>query len=150
MKTLLRLALVASTLCALGGAAALIAESRSKAPLPLRFDPDPFVIPAAMNVDDETDVKVGVVNVSNEPARIIGVREFCSHACFYGRGLPVAIPANGRGYVTIRLKANDIGPFSDEVSFFTDRPTQPEITLRIEGNIGEEASDGAPSPPSEP
>jgi hypothetical protein len=144
VKTLLRLCLVASSLCALGGAAVLLAERRTTAPLPLRFDPQPFVIPAGLMQDDETDIAIDVVNSSDAPARIVGVREFCSHACFYGKGLPVTIPAKGRGQVTIRLKANDIGPFSDEVEFFTDRPSQPELTLRIEGDIEEGASDATP------
>lgn len=141
MKAVQRLALGVAFLSSVGGAFALLAGwGRSGDRLPLRFDPDPFVISAELVQDSESDIKVDVINVADEPARIVGVREFCSNACFYGKGLPVTIPSKGRGQLTIRLKANDLGSFSEIVEFFTDRPSQPELTLRIEGNIGKDAS----------
>jgi hypothetical protein len=149
---LLRLCLEVSLLCLVGSAIGLVAGlGRSIDAPPLRFDPDPFVIPADLAQDSESDIKIDVLNNSDEAARIVGVREFCSHACFYGQRLPVTIPSHGRGQVSIRLKANDLGPIAEVVQFFTDRPTQPELTLRIEGNIGKGPSDDeAPIPSFKP
>lgn len=54
------------------------------------------------------------------------------------------IPANGRGRVTVSVKARNPGLISSELNFFTDRPTQPKLTMRIEGYIPE-ATKGDPS-----
>ena len=141
MKTMLRWSLMLTVACSLGSVAALIAGVGSADErLPLRFDPDPFVIPAGMNRLDERDFQVAVINDADEPARIVGVEEFCSSACFYGKELPTTIPPRGRGRVTLRIKARVSGKVSEQVGFFTDRPSQPKLTLRVEGNIREEAT----------
>ncbi len=146
MKTVLRFGLGLSILSLAGSVAALFAGvGQSVDPPPLRFDPDPFVIPSTMNQLDERDFKVAVVNDADEPARIVGVEEFCSSACYYGRGLPVTVPARGRGWVTIHVAVNSPGPITDKVYFFTDRPSQPKLAMRIEGYIWEDELDEAPT-----
>ena len=151
VKTLLRLCLGVSVLCMVGGATALVAGlARTEAPLPLRFDPDPFVLPAGTKVGDQYDIQVGVVNGANEAAHIVGVREFCARVCFYRRGLPVTIPAGGRGRVSLHLAAGSAGSVSEQVEFFTDRPTQPILTLRVVGEVREAAPDEDPVQSSKP
>lgn len=142
VKALLRLSLGVSLFCAVGGATALVAGlARTEAPLPLRFDPDPFVLPAETKVGDAYDIQVGVVNGANEAAHILGVREFCAQVCFYRRGLPVTIPPGGRGLISLNLYAGSPGPVSEQVEFFTDRPTQPILTLRVVGEVREAVPD---------
>jgi hypothetical protein len=109
----------------------------------LRFDPDPFVIPFAMAKHAESDFAVDVVNDSALPSRILGVEEFCSSACFLGRELPVTVPPWGRSRIVIHVKANVAGRISEAVDFWTDRPDQPRLTMRVEGNIQEDLLDDA-------
>lgn len=150
MKTMLRVALGVSLVCLFGGAAALLAGvgAVEEGP-PLRFDPDPFVLPSELDRLGSLDVEVAVVNDSNQPARVVGVREFCAGACFYGRGLPVDVPAGGRAMVMLQINARAVGPISEELEFFTDRPSQPKLILHIEGNIREKAPDAEPAPTPE-
>jgi hypothetical protein len=53
------------------------------------------------------------------------------------RGLPVTIPPNGRNRVVIHIEARAPGEFEEEVTFYTDRPSQPKMILRIQGTIRE-------------
>ncbi len=143
MKIYLRTSLVISFLGLLGCIAALVGgvgqvEDRP----PLRFDPDPFVVSFGADWSGEHDFEVAVVNDSGRPARIIGAQEFCAAACFSGVGLPTEIPAWGRGRVNLRIKTNKPGPLSNKVVFFTDQPSQPRLTMRVEGTIPETATQG--------
>lgn len=75
MKIVLRFALGLTTLCLVGSVAALFAGAgRVEEPLPLRFDPDPFVIPLTAVWPGQNDFEVDVVNNSGEAASIIGPR----------------------------------------------------------------------------
>ena len=138
MSKSLRVAWAGSLICFVASAAALVAGVGVPAdPTPLRFDPDPFVIPAALAQLGESDVQIDVVNDADIPARIVGVEEFCSSVCFYGRALPLEVPARGRAQLTLHLKARLRGAIAEEVTFFTDRPTQPRLTMRVVGDIPE-------------
>jgi len=144
VKTFLRISLGISVLCLFGCITALIGgvgqvEDRP----PLRFDPDPFVVPASLDWSGEHDFEVAVVNDSGKPARIIGAEDFCGAACFSGIGLPTEIPAWGRGRVVIRVATNRSGTISEKLVFFSDQPSQPRLTMRIEGTIPEAATFGA-------
>ncbi len=151
IETLLRLCLGISVLCVVGGATALVAGlARTESASPLRFDPDPFVLPAGTKVGDAFDIQVDVVNQGDEPARIVGVREFCAQVCFYRRGLPVTIPAGELGQVSLNVYAGRPGTVSEQVEFFTDRPTQPILTLRVAGKVREAAPDEDPVQPFKP
>lgn len=109
---------------------------------PLRFEPKPFRIPQVMQVGQEYDMDVAVVNESSETAQLIGSLQVCSSACFSGRGLPTAIPARGRGRVTVHAHVGGRpSSFSSELTFYTDRPTQPTITLKLEGTIVDDGPD---------
>jgi len=140
VKMMLRFALGATVVCLVGSVVALFAGvGRVVEPLPLRFDPDPFVIPLTAIWPGQNDFEVDVVNNSSEAARIIGAEEFCSSACFSGKGLPAVIPARGRGRITVSIKSRNPGLISSELNFFTDQPNQPKLTMRIEGFIPEAA-----------
>jgi len=151
VRILLRFALGATALCLIGSVAALLAGvGRVDDPLPLRFDPDPFVIPLSAVWPGQNDFEVDVVNSSSEAARIIGAEDYCGSACFSGKGLPAVIPARGRGRVTVSVKARASGLISSELHFFTDRPTQPKLTMRIEGYIPEGAKGDLSTRPGDP
>ena len=151
LRTIIRLALCLTFLGSIGTIAILLTGmGRGEDQLPLRFDPDPFVLPELTGRHEESDIEVAVVNDSDEPAQIVGVREFCGSACFYGMGLPTTVPAHGRGSVYLHVKTNVSGPIEESVTFFTDRSTQPHLTMRIVGNIREEAADDGPDLSSNP
>lgn len=137
LKTMLRLALGFTTITFFASVAALVAGVGKPLDRPLRFDPDPFVIPAEASSIGEWDLTVTVVNDSDQPARIVGVEEFCSSACFYGRGLPLTIPTRGRAPLTFHMNATKARSISEKVNFWTSEPSQPILTLRVEGNIRE-------------
>ena len=147
----LRGALAGSTLCFIASAVALVAGvGQPVDPTPLRFSPDPFVIPAALAQLGEADVQVDLVNDAEIPARIVGVEEFCSSACFYGRALPLEIPPRGRAKLTLHIKARLAGSISEQVKFFTDRPTQPTLTMRVVGDLPELPAHESPALASKP
>jgi hypothetical protein len=127
--------LAISALCAVGGVAGLLAGVGAEAKPPLRFDPNPLVLPTTLKPPGEWDVVVDVVNRSGEPARIVGVVEYCSSACFSRRGLPLTVPARGRARLTLGVAISGPGRVSDNVTFYTDQPSQPELILRVEGNF---------------
>lgn len=138
MKKLLRFAAGLSLLGLVGSVAALLAGvGKVEERPPLRFDPDPFVIPHQTDWQGERDFEVTVVNTSDEPARIVGSRDFCGRACLSGVDLPATIPARGRGPVVVHIKKSRPGPVAEELEFFTDRRSQPTLTLRINGHIPE-------------
>ncbi len=151
MNRLLRFALGLTAVCLVASVAALLAGvGRVEQPLPLRFEPDPFVVPADAGWPGEHDFEVVVLNRSSEPARIVGAEDFCGAACFSGIGLPTVIPAGGRGKVVIRVRANRPGSVASVLKFYTDRPTQPKLAMRIEGDLPGAADDGPSIPTGSP
>jgi len=141
MRLFLRLSFGLSFVCLIG---CVIALSKGVGQVedqpPLRFDPDPFVVPTSINWSEEQDFDVAVVNDSDNAARIVGAEDFCGAACFSGIGLPTEIPARGRGRVIVRVKTNRPGPISEKLVFFSDQPTQPRLTMKIVGTIPETAT----------
>jgi len=113
---------------------------------PLRFQPNPFVIDRVMRPGGEYDVGVEVANGADESARIIGSADNCTPSgCFSGRGLPATIPAGGRGWVIVHIAAGLPGDCAGELAFYTDRPSQPSLTLNLKGTIRDyRPEDGTP------
>ena len=143
MTKFLRIGVGTSLLCLLGSLAALIAGvGQVEIGPPLRFESNPYVVAFGADWSGEQEFKVAVVNDSGQPARIIGTREFCGTACFSAAGLPTEIPAWGRGAVNLLIKPNRPGKLSNEVVFFTDQASQPQITLKVEGTIPETVTQG--------
>jgi len=103
---------------------------------PLRFQPNPMAIDRVMRPGGEYDVGVEIANGADEPARIIGSADSCSPSgCFSGVGLPATIPARGRGRVTVHIAAGPPGDCAGELTFYTDRASQPLLTLNLKGTI---------------
>jgi len=105
----------------------------------LRFEPSPLVIPGIMQSGKEYNCGAEVVNESAQPARIIGTADDCTRSgCFSGAGVPTVIPAWGRGRVTVHILAGVPGDLSGELIFYTDRPSQPTLTVKLKGTIRED------------
>ncbi len=126
--------------------AATVGVGRRPTSEPLRFQPNPFVIDRVLRPGGEYDVGVEVANRADESARIIGSADSCTpYGCFSGRGLPATIPARGRGWVTVHITAGPAGDCAGELSFYTDRPSQPSLTLNLKGTIRDDRpEDGTP------
>ena len=143
MTKLLKIGVGISFLCLLGSLAALVAGvGQVEIGPPLRFDPNPFAVTFGADWSGEREYQIAVVNDSGQPARILGARDYCGAACFSGVGLPTEIPAWGRGHVNLRIETNRPGAFSNQVVFLTDQPSQPQMTLRVEGTIPETVTRG--------
>lgn len=118
---------------------------------PLRFEPNPFMIPQVMHVGQEYNMDVEVVNESSEPAQFIGSLQICSSVCFSGHDLPTVIPAKSRGLVTVHAHVGGRPcSFSSELTFYTDRPTQPTIALKLAGTIVDDALDASKAQAANP
>ena len=122
-------------------AVALAGVGRGGGSNPLHFEPSPFLIHDAMRPKGEYDFSVQLVNGGDEPARIIGSLDVCtSSGCFSGTGLPAAIPARDRGWVTVHITAGLPGECAGNLTFYTDRASQPILTLNLRGTIEDDRS----------
>ncbi len=116
----------------------------------LQFEKTPWSLPQPLISRSEYDFQVEVMNRSDSPARLIGSLEYCGSACYSMPGLPITIPAHGRGRVSLHVKAGRPGALSEEVTFYTDQLTDPTLVLRIEGTIVEGSEHDRPAtPPAE-
>jgi hypothetical protein len=128
----LRLVLLASLATML---AVFAGVGRNAAGRSLRFELNALVIPEVMQSGMEYDFDAVVVNESSQPARVIGAGDYCAESCYSGQGLPVAVPARGRRRVTVHIKAGVPGDFSGDLTFYTDRPSQPTLTIKLAGTV---------------
>ncbi|MFI5457733.1 MAG: hypothetical protein ACHRXM_20010 [Isosphaerales bacterium] len=135
LRWCLRLTFVASLGLLLG---LLVGVERKGGSASLRFEPSPLVIPGVMQSGKEYYRDAEVVNESARPARIIGTADNCTRSgCYSGRGVPTVIPAWGRGRVTVHIQAGVPGDLSGELTFYTDRRSQPTLVIKLTGTIRE-------------
>lgn len=87
------------------------------------------------------DVPVAIFNSGREPARLVGSLDYCGGACYSVRGLPMDIPAGGKKTIMLHIEPRAVGELEEEVTFYSDRPTQPTLILRVLGTIGEPIQD---------
>jgi hypothetical protein len=102
---------------------------------PLSFEGGHLIVPFPMRSGEEYDVPVEVLNTAREPARLIGALEYCGGACYSVRGLPVVILPKGRNNVMVHIEARVPGLLDEEVTIYTDRPSQPTLILKVQGTI---------------
>jgi hypothetical protein len=131
----------------IGSVCALVVSVQTAPPradrAPLRFDPGALVIPKVLGSGREYDFEAVIVNESSEKARVIGSLNYCSGNCVTGRGVPADIPARGRGRVVVHLEAHSPENFVQELTFYTDQPSQPTITIKVMGTVGEDEASNA-------
>jgi hypothetical protein len=77
-------------------------------------------------------------NHSDTPIRIIGSMSTCT--CIVIDELPITIPARGTNQLQVLVNVPDLsriqgGVFSQSVDLLTSVPTQPELPLRITGEV---------------
>ena len=133
-RWLLCLLFAVSTASAL---AILVKDHSCEDVLPLSFDGGTLNLPSTLQSGSEYDFQVQVQNHTQQTARIVGSLDYCGGACYSVPGLPKVIPAGGRGTVTVHVKAGAPGELDEGVTFYTDQPTQPTLSLKIVGTIGE-------------
>ena len=102
------------------------------------FEKNPLVVTEVMRPRKPYDLEAPVVNESSERIRLVGALEYCAGSCFSGRGIPTVIEAGGRGRVWVHVQPGGPGPLSGELTFYTDRPSQPTLTIIIEGSVQED------------
>ena len=102
---------------------------------PLRTVKGSVVVPFEIRTGEEYNLEFDVLNDGYEPALLVGFLRSCGMSCYSGPELPISIPARGRARASVQIKTNAAGAFSEEVTFFTDRPTQPKLVILIEGTI---------------
>jgi len=96
------------------------------------------MIPEVLQSGKEYDFAAVVVNESDQPARLVGARDSCTQSgCFSGRKVPTIIPAWGRSRVIVHIEAGVPGDLSEELTFYTDRPSQPTVVVKLAGTIRE-------------
>ncbi len=139
MRTTLRWCLRLTFIASLGLLLSLFAGvGRRPRGTSLRFEPSPVVIPEVMRTGQEYSFDAVVVNESSDLARVVGASDNCTQSgCFSGRKLPAVIPAWGRGQVSVHIDAGVPGELSGELTFYTDRPSQPTLVLKLAGTIRE-------------
>ena len=107
----------------------------------LRFQPNPSVFPGALDAGREYDVDVVIINPSSQPARLVGSLDYCGGSCFSARGMPISIPAKSKGHVVVHIQARTPGSLSGELTFYTDRASQPTMVLNLEGTVRDRQPD---------
>ena len=101
----------------------------------LHFRPETLVIGDVLCTDSNYDFEIEVVNDTSKTARLLGVGEYCLASCFGGRGLPVEIKPGAIGRVGVHIAAGDPGKFDQVLTFYTDCPSQPTLSLRLQGTV---------------
>jgi hypothetical protein len=134
------LALVGTGSAAVALATALGGARTPQGP-PLDVEGGRLVVPFPMLSGEEYDVPVEVLNTAREPARLIGALEYCGGACYSVRGLPVTIPPRGRNRIILHIAARAPGLLDEEVTLYTDRPSQPTLDLKVQGIIEDAGHD---------
>ena len=97
-----------------------------------------FASIGAVPAGTQTEAMIELENRSSEAVTILGATRACYRACCVdGLGLPLRVPAHGRGFVKflVRTKVQAQGDFSAPLTIYTDRDGQPEVALEIRGNL---------------
>ncbi len=147
MRRFFRPLLMISLVISLASAAAIVSEDLGHADVPvLSFGSDPVLLPGIMEPGASYDFPVEIHNAGVEPARIVGALEYCGGACYSVRDLPQVIPAGGSGAISLHVEARVPGVLEEEVQLFTDRPSQPNLILKLVGTIREAPDHDDPTP----
>lgn len=144
MRSFLRAGLWAGLALSLVVAAYQVMDGPSVA-APLVVRPDPFIVPFEMVSGEHYDVEVPIVNASPDAARLIGSLDYCGGSCVGMRDLPTAIPARGTALASVRIEARTPGLLSEELTVYTDRPSQPMLLIRLQGTVLEAPADASRS-----
>jgi hypothetical protein len=92
-------------------------------------------------------VEFKLLNTTRRPVTVLGARSSCT--CAATGDLPMVVPSGGRGSITISVRRDrPPGRVSEQVTLFTDEPSQPRLVLRVEGTFLPSSPSGGPPLPS--
>ena len=81
-------------------------------------------------------VSFQVTNHGLNTVRLIGSSDTCGAVgCVRGTNIPLDIAPHGTTKVELMVVARKTGKLSQTISLLTDLPSQPELTVRVEGNV---------------
>jgi hypothetical protein len=101
----------------------------------LKFEQNPHIIPHSLTRGASYEFPVNVINDSNERASLIGSADFCAKACLSTRGLPLTLQPMSKAQVYIHIDTMVPGSFSEALTFYTDRASQPKLVLNLKGIV---------------
>lgn len=92
-------------------------------------------------------VEFNLLNTTWRPVTVLGARSSCT--CAATDDLPMVVPSGGRRSIRILVRRDrKPGRVSEQVSLFTDEPSQPELVIRVEGIFLPSLPSGGPPLPS--
>lgn len=89
-----------------------------------------------LEANQTRDLVFDVINRTKSEINLMGAERLCGKfGCLEPKGLPLAIPPNSERRVVVGLVAHAAGPFSQEVTLYTDSPDMPELVLKVRGHV---------------
>ncbi|MBI2823519.1 MAG: DUF1573 domain-containing protein [Planctomycetia bacterium] len=82
---------------------------------------------------DNRDVAVVLTNVGRTPVTLVGATSSCG--CISTDTLPLKVPARGLCQLSLHVGFSGDKEFHHEIVYYTDRSSQPCVTLAVSGKI---------------
>ena len=102
----------------------------------VHFVPAEHRFAAALVPESEHNLSVTLKNGTGRVLNVMGAPSFCGpDGCATIAGLPQVVPSGGTCRIAVRFQAGGPGPFAHEVPVYTDCPGQPEVMMRIVGDV---------------
>ena len=121
----------AGTILAAGAGCALVVGQRICATLDTGGYAEAALVP-----ESEHNLSVTLKNGTGRVLNVMGAPSFCGpDGCATIAGLPQVVPSGGTCRIAVRFQAGGPGPFAHEVPVYTDCPGQPEVMMRIVGDV---------------
>ena len=128
----LRVVTVAGIVAAIGVAA----WSATWAVGSVHFRPAEYRFDGPLASLSEHDLTLTLENGTGRTVHVMGAPSFCGpDGCAKFKGFPQVVPPGGRCQISVHFEAGGPGPFAHEVPVYTDCPEQPEVIMRIVGEV---------------
>ena len=128
----LRVGLAAGIVAAIG----MAAWSARRVGGSVHFRPAEYRFDGPLAMLSEHDLTLTLENGTGQTVHVMGASSFCGpDGCAKIKGFPQVVPPGGRCRIEVHFEAGGPGPFAHDVPIYTDCPEQPEVIMRIVGEV---------------
>ena len=111
-------------------------------PSAVSFAPSEHRFDSPLSESETYTLSLTMRNGTRQQVTLIGAPDFCGpDGCAVLTGFPQVLDPGTEGRIIVRFKAGAPGSFAHEVPIYTDCPGQPEVLMKLVGEVRE-----APAP----